>query len=234
MANEKRKILLVEDEPGMQLTVSDRLRGEGYEVDCSGNGLEGLSMARSGEYDLLLLDVMLPEKDGLEICRDLRAEGIKTPVMMVSAKSQVIDRVLGLKMGADDYLIKPFDLTELSARIEALIRRNSQDDDTESPDNDYFDFGPFRIDYRQKALFRGAEQIELSFQEYRLLSFLVEHRNKTLSRSDLLDGVWGYDAIPSTRTVDVHIAWLRQKLGDDKKESRYIMTVRKHGYKFNG
>ncbi len=210
---DKRRILFIEDEPGMLLTVSDRLRGEGYAVDCCENGLKGWEMAHKGRYDIILLDVMLPEKDGLEICRDLRAAGINTPVMMVSAKSQVIDRVLGLKMGADDYLIKPFDLTELSARVEAILRRKTI---KESLEEEYFDFGHFRLDFKQKSLFRNNEQVELSFQEYNLLKFFIKNRNKTLSRENLLDGVWGYDKSPLTRTVDVHVAWLRQKLGEDK------------------
>ncbi len=226
---DKHRILFVEDEPGMLLTVSDRLRGEGYTVDCCENGLEGWNTARKGGYDIILLDVMLPEKDGLEICRDLRAAGITIPVMMVSAKSQVIDRVLGLKMGADDYLVKPFDLTELSARVEALLRRKTAD---QSFEEEYYNFGPFKLDYKQKALFRNSRQVELSFQEYRLLKFFIKNRNKTLSRDDLLDGVWGYEKMPLTRTVDVHVAWLRQKLGEDKTEPFYIKTIRKQGYKF--
>lgn len=228
---EKTRILLIEDEPGMQLTVTDRLTGDGYEVDCCEDGLEGMKMAESGDYSVILLDVMLPGKNGLEICRDLRAAGNKTPVLMVSAKTQVIDRVLGLKMGADDYLIKPFDLIELTARIEALLRRNTIDEEVVSEEVS-FGFGPFRLDYIEKCLFRDAAAIELSFQEYRLLEFFIRNRNKTLSREDLLDGVWGYDEIPSTRTVDVHVAWLRQKMNEDKANPVYIRTVRKHGYKF--
>jgi len=228
---EKKKILLVEDEPGMQLTVSDRLRGEGYIVDCSENGLEGLDMAKRGGYDLILLDVMLPEKDGLEICRDLRAQGMTIPIMMVSAKSQVIDRVLGLKMGADDYLIKPFDLNELLARMEAQLRKHERQS-LQNDQDSFFDFGDFRLDYDKKELLKKGEVIELSHQEYRLLAFFIVNRNRALSRSDLLDGVWGYDEIPTTRTVDVHVAWLRQKLGDDKTDPKYIKTVRKYGYKF--
>ncbi|MBI9107427.1 MAG: response regulator transcription factor [Spirochaetales bacterium] len=229
--NKERRILLVEDEPGMQLTVMDRLEGEGYKVDCAENGLDGWKMAEIGAYDVILLDVMLPGKNGLEICRDLRASGIKTPIMMVSAKTQVIDRVLGLKMGADDYLIKPFDLIELTARIEALLRRNGIEAETAS-DETSFSFGSFRIDYPDKAMYRGSEKVELSFQEYKLLEFFVRNRNKILSREKLLDGVWGYDEMPSTRTVDVHVAWLRQKLEADKANPVYIRTVRKYGYKF--
>ena len=229
--NNEIRILLVEDEPGMQLTVTDRLEGEGYKVDCAENGIDGWKMAESGGYDVILLDVMLPGKDGLEICRDLRAAGISTPVMMVSAKTQVIDRVLGLKMGADDYLIKPFDLIELTARIEALLRRNSLDVEV-LDDEASFEFGPFKIDYTEKTLCRGSKKLELSFQEYKLLEFFIRNRNKTLSREELLDGVWGYDEIPSTRTVDVHVAWLRQKMEVDKANPVYIITVRKHGYKF--
>ena len=229
MIDKKCRILLVEDEPGMQLTVADRLLGEGYEVDTVEDGLEGSRLAESGEYDLILLDVMLPGKNGLDVCRDLRAAGIETPVMMVSAKTQVIDRVLGLKMGADDYLIKPFDLIELSARIEALIRRSSQDS---ADGGQSFVFGAFSIDFAEKSLYRGKTNIDLSFQEYNLLEFLIKNRNRTLSREELLEGVWGYDEIPSTRTVDVHIAWLRQKIEADSANPVFIRTVRKYGYKF--
>lgn len=226
----KKRILLVEDEPGMQLTVSDRLIGEGYDVDCSGDGLEGWKMAEKGNYDVILLDIMLPQKDGFEICRDLRASGIKTPVMMVSAKTQVIDRVFGLKMGADDYLIKPFDLMELTARIEALLRRNITEDS--EPHEESFSFGPFLLNFMEKNFTKNGHKVGLSFQEYKLLEFLIKNRDKVLSREKLLDGVWGYDEIPSTRTVDVHIALLRQKIEENKANPRYITTVRKHGYKF--
>ena len=223
----KGNVLLVEDEPGIAVTVRDRLRGEGYEVTVHEEGGEGFEAALAGGYDLILLDLMLPGKDGLDICRDLRSRGIDTPIIMVTAKSQIVDRVLGLKLGADDYLLKPFDFMELSARIEAVLRRHAGVGTAES-----VRFGPFVLDRRAKRLRMGDEPVDLSFQEYKLLEFFVRHRNRVLSRDELLDAVWGFQHIPTTRTVDVHVAWLRQKLRGDTEQ--YIQTVRKHGYRFVG
>lgn len=219
-------ILLIEDEPGMIMTIRDRLEGEGYRLMTCENGDEGFREALSGTYDLILLDLMLPGKDGLEICRDLRSAGKQTPILMLTAKGNTLDKVLGLKLGADDYLVKPFDFLELSARMEALLRRNKR----EQKEEQLYRFGPYTLDTATRLLTKGRKEISLSAQEYKLLLFFLEHQNSVITREELLAGVWGYDKLPSTRTVDVHIAWLRKKLEEDGEE--YIITLRKQGYKF--
>lgn len=224
-------ILIIEDEPGLLLTISDRLASEGYNVDCAETGTTGLQMALEGTYDLMILDIMLPGKNGFDICRDLRAKNIHTPVLMLTARGEVIDRVLGLKLGADDYLTKPFEMIELLARIEALLRRNSGFGKA-APDSEGYSFADIYVDFRGAEVFKDGEKLELLAQEYRLLRYLIENRGKTVSREDLLSDVWDYNSAPTTRTVDVHIAWLRQKLEPNPKHPQFIVTVHKLGYKF--
>ena len=172
---------------------------------------------------------MLPKKNGYDVCRDLRQKGIDTPVLMLTAKGETIDKVLGLKLGADDYLTKPFEVIELLARIEALLRRSPSNSQT---NDEVFHFGDVTIDFRHAEVFKESETVELSAMEFKLLQFLIENRGHVHSRNELLDEVWGYDAMPSTRTVDVHIAWLRQKLETNPKHPQYIQTVHGFGYKF--
>lgn len=222
------KILLVEDEGGLVMTLTDRLQSEGYEVASARDGEEGLARARSQRYDLILLDVMLPKKSGFDVCRELRREGIETPILMLTARGQVVDKVVGLQLGADDYLTKPFDMMELLARIGALLRR------VPSKTPAAWQFGPVRVDLRSAEVLRDGKPVSLSAREFQLLRYLIEHRGATVSRDRLLTDVWGYDAVPSTRTVDVHMAWLRQKLEDNPKHPRFILTVRGLGYKFAG
>lgn len=223
------QILLVEDEPGLVLTLSDRLRSEGYIVEALANGNEAVDRAAGGHFGLIILDVMLPGKDGFEVCRELRARGFPTPILMLTARGQMEDKVKGLKIGADDYLTKPFEMAELLARIEALLRRGSR---TGSEGPDFYEIGPLRIDMRRSEVFRHGAPALLSAKEFQLLRYLVEHRGRTLSREELLKEVWGYSSAPSTRTVDVHVAWLRQKLENDPKQPRHILTVHGQGYKF--
>ena len=225
-----QRILLVEDEPGLRLTLQDRLQAEGYGVETASEGDEGFSKASSGGFDLIILDVMLPNRSGIDICRDLRQSGHDTPILMVTARSQTVDKVLGLKIGADDYLTKPFEMLELLARIEALLRRASPQ---RRPSASY-EFGKVRIDFRSTEVTRNGELLNLSAKEFQLLQYFVEHDRETLSRETLLQRVWGYQSTPSTRTVDVHVAWLRQKLEDDPKKPRWILTVHGMGYKFAG
>jgi two-component system alkaline phosphatase synthesis response regulator PhoP len=225
----EKKILLVEDEPGLLLTLSDRLRSEGYRVDTATDGQKALERASGGEYDLLILDIMLPGKSGLDVCRDLRQHGFATPILMLTARGQVVDKVLGLKIGADDYLTKPFDMMELLARTEALLRRPAPLVATNS-----YQFGDVRIDFRSTTVSRNGEKVTLSAREFQLLRYFIEHRDETLSREELLKNVWGYEAMPATRTVDVHVAWLRQKLEPDPKRPQYILTLSGLGYKFTG
>jgi len=225
MPDPLRHILLVEDEESLILTVRDRLRSEGFHVAVECDGERALETASRGAFDLVLLDVALPSKNGFDVCRDLRARGVQTPVLMLTARGQVIDRVLGLKLGADDYLTKPFDMMELLARIEALLRRARGT----TPNASTLLFGPVQVDFRAAVATRDGRPVELSSLELKLLRYFVDHRGAVLSREELLDKVWGYDATPVTRTVDVHVASLRQKLG-----AELILTVHGMGYKFVG
>ncbi len=227
----KPKILLVEDEPGLVLTLTDRLSSEGYAVETAVDGEAGLERALGAAYDLIILDVMLPRKNGLDVCRDLRQKNVQTPVMMLTARGQVFDKVVGLKLGADDYVTKPFEILELLARVEALLRRSPTSAAT-APDT--YQFGPVRIDFRRAEVYRDGQPVELSSLEFKLLHYLIEHRGNVISRDTLLDEVWGYDAMPSTRTVDVHVAWLRQKLEPNPRHPQFILTVHGLGYKFAG
>lgn len=226
------RILLVEDEKGLILTLTDRLISEGFEVTSAQDGVEGFDLAADGNFDLIILDVMLPRKNGYDVARDLRQRGLKTPILMLTAKGETIDKVLGLKLGADDYLTKPFEVIELLARIEALLRRAPSNGTMISP-NGAFRFGDIGVDFKRAEVVRGDQPVEMSAMEFKLLQFFIENRGSVHSRDDLLDAVWGYDAMPTTRTVDVHIAWLRQKLEENPRHPRYIQTVHGLGYKFN-
>jgi two-component system alkaline phosphatase synthesis response regulator PhoP len=227
--NMNLNILLVEDEPGLVLTLSDRLRSEGYTVEALSDGATAVDRASREHFGLIILDVMLPGKSGFEVCQDLRLRGFSTPILMLTARTQTADKVQGLKIGADDYLTKPFEMAELLARVEALLRRGSR---SGSGGPDFYDFGPLRIDMRRSEVFRDGVAAALSTKEFQLLRYLVEHRGHTLTREELLKDVWGYASAPSTRTVDVHVAWLRQKLENDPKQPKYIITVHGQGYKF--
>ncbi len=224
------KVLLVEDEAGLILTLTDRLVAEEFSVKSATDGESGLRIALAENFDLIILDVMLPKKNGYDVCRDLRQKSINTPILMLTAKGETIDKVLGLKLGADDYLTKPFEVIELLARIEALLRRSPKPTNNSS---DSFSFGNVAIDFKRAEVSKNSQTIELSAMEFKLLQFLIENRGAVHSRNQLLDEVWGYDAMPSTRTVDVHVAWLRQKLEDNPKYPQFIQTVHGFGYKFN-
>jgi two-component system, OmpR family, alkaline phosphatase synthesis response regulator PhoP len=226
----KRRILLVEDEPGLVMTLTDRLTREEYEVDSAGNGKIALEKVADNIFDVILLDIMLPYSSGLEVCQDLRRRGIRTPILMLTAKSQVVDKVVGLKLGADDYLTKPFEMIELLARIEALLRRTAQPDNTSSTER--FQFGDILVNFRTIEVFRAGEPIKLSAREFKLLRYFIEKMGTTISREELLNAVWGYNAMVFTRTVDVHVAWLRQKIEPDPRHPRYIHTLYGHGYRF--
>ncbi|HEV7763952.1 MAG TPA: response regulator transcription factor [Thermoanaerobaculia bacterium] len=221
-----RRILLVEDEESLILTLQDRLESERYEVTVARDGDVALETGSRKPFDCIVLDIALPRRNGFDVCRDLRNRGVQTPILMLTARGQVIDRILGLKLGADDYLTKPFEMLELLARIEALLRRSRT---LTSSSADVYSFGSVEVDFRRAEVRRGSEGIEISALELKLLRYLVEHRGSVLSRDELLEKVWGYDAMPVTRTVDVHIGSLRQKIG-----SEFIVTVHGIGYKFVG
>jgi two-component system alkaline phosphatase synthesis response regulator PhoP len=231
--NGERRILLVEDEPSLVLTVSDRLLSEGYQVETAGDGNTALSRALAEPFDLVILDVMLPGRDGFEVCRELRSRGGQVPVLMLTARSQVIDRVVGLKLGADDYLTKPFEMIELLARVEALLRRSSAPPVSPASAGTYT-FGDVRVDFRRAEVFRGDEPVTLSALEFKLLAYFIENRGALLTRDELLDKVWGYDAMPVTRTVDVHVGSLRQKLERNPSHPELFLTVHRRGYRFAG
>ncbi len=227
-----KRILLIEDEPGLVMTLTDRLRSEGYAVESAADGETGLARALSEHFDLIILDVMLPERNGFDVCRDLRQRRNQTPVIMLTARGQIVDKVVGLKLGADDYLAKPFEMIELLARVEALLRR-APGENAQAEDGVY-EFGRVQVDLRRSEVLRNGEPVDLSALEFRLLRYFVEHRGETLSRDTLLNEVWGYNALVSTRTVDVHVAWLRQKLEEHPRHPKHILTVHGLGYKFVG
>lgn len=226
----------MEDEEGLVLALEDGLRGEGYTVRAAGDGIVGQRDAASGKYDLVILDVMLPGRDGFQVCQNLRSGGQRTPILMLTARSTTIDTVMGLRLGADDYLTKPFETQVLLARVQALLRRveraepPGEESVKPSPDG-LFVFGEFRFDTQRMQLFRNEEPIPLNVQEYRLLEVFIRNADRILSRDELLSEAWGYDSETTTRTVDVHISWLRQKLGE-KNLPRHLLTVRGYGYKF--
>jgi two-component system, OmpR family, alkaline phosphatase synthesis response regulator PhoP len=224
------RLLLVEDEPGLVMTLTDRLAREGYGVESCGDGESGLERASKEPFDLVLLDVMLPRLGGFDVMRELRKRGIETPVIMLTARGQVVDRVVGLKLGADDYVTKPFEMVELLARIEAKLRR------TPPPLHPAVghQFGDICMDFRKAEITRAGIPLELSAREFQLLRYFIEHRGATISREELLNEVWGYNSMPSTRTVDVHVAWLRQKIEPNPRHPQYILTVHGMGYKFAG
>ena len=221
---------MIEDEPGLVLTLTDRLTREGYGVESTGDGESGLERATAEPFDLLLLDLMLPRLSGVDVCRELRRRGIATPVIMLTARGQVADKVVGLKLGADDYVTKPFEMAELLARVEAQLRRAPA---SPHPVQGYA-FGDVRVDFRKAEATRDGTAIELSAREFQLLRYFVEHRGATLTRDELLNEVWGYHSMPSTRTVDVHVAWLRQKIEPNPRHPQYILTIHGLGYKFIG
>jgi two-component system alkaline phosphatase synthesis response regulator PhoP len=223
------RILLVEDEPGLVMTLSDLLGAEGYEVESAIDGPAGLSTALKEKFDLIVLDVMLPGKSGLEVCRELRQQGNDVAVLMLTAKTQLYDRVVGLKLGADDYLTKPFEPPELLARIEALLRRVKHD--KLSPVT-HFQFGNVEIDFERGEVHKRGVELNLAAKELDLLRYLIDRRGNVVSRDELLEAVWEYQPGVSSRTIDVHVAWLRQKLEDNPQSPRHIHTVRGVGYRF--
>ena len=225
------RVLLVEDEPGLQLALTDRLVAEGYRVETAGDGDTAVQRASGEPFDVIILDVMLPGRDGFDVAKTVRQNGVQTPILMLTARTQVVDRVVGLKLGADDYLTKPFEMAELLARIEALLRRAPT---ASGVSLERFQFGNVLVDVRKAEVTRDGAPVELSAKEFHLLRYFVEHRGATISREELLTEVWGYHATPSTRTVDVHVAWVRQKLEPNPRVPQYILTVHGLGYKFVG
>jgi two-component system alkaline phosphatase synthesis response regulator PhoP len=225
-----RRILLVEDEPTLSLLLQERLEKEGYSVSPCRDGEQGLSEALRGSADLVVLDIRLPKRNGFDVCRELRRHGLNLPVLMLTARSDVKDRIKGLKIGADDYLAKPFDVNELLARIEALFRRV-----TNLPPqliDSLFCFADLIVDLKKAEVLRSGEPLELTAKEFGLLQYFIANPNERLSRQTLMQQVWGYKQVLNTRTVDLHIAQLRQKIEPNPKRPRHILTIFRLGYKF--
>ncbi|HEX8000908.1 MAG TPA: response regulator transcription factor [Pyrinomonadaceae bacterium] len=225
-----RKVLIVEDDQAMAVALSDGFTYEGFAVQVARDGSTGLRLAAEKEVDLVILDVMLPQMSGLDVCRQLRSDGNGTPIIMLTARGQEIDKVLGLKTGADDYVTKPFSFLELMARVEAVLRRTQKPSDA----IEEISFGDVEMCFKNFEARKAGRSIELSPREFKIIKYFVEHRGEVVSRDQLLDAVWGYDSLPLTRTVDMHIAKLRQKIEDVPSDPRYIITVHRVGYKFTG
>lgn len=223
------RILVVEDEPGIALGLEDDLKMEGYDVEVVGDGTTAARKARESAYDLILLDVMLPGKDGFEVCRELRRAGLRTPILMLTAKTQEAEKVMGFELGADDYVTKPFGTRELRARIKALLRRAGDGAELEC-----YRFGEVEVDFQRGELRRSGKAVELTPIEFKLLALFIRGRGRVLSRERLLAGAWGPDTFASDRIVDNHIANLRRKIEADPGNPRYLRNVRGLGYRFDG
>jgi two-component system alkaline phosphatase synthesis response regulator PhoP len=226
------RILVVEDEPGIALGLEDDLKIEGYDVEVAADGLTALRRGREGAFDLIVLDVMLPGKDGFDVCRELRRGGSKTPILMLTAKAQEAEKVMGLEIGADDYMTKPFGTRELRARIKALLRRSNGGDGQDQPNT--YGFGDVEVDFRRGELRRNGRAVELTPLEFKLLGVFIRARGRVFSRDQLMDAAWGHDVFASARVVDNHIANLRKKIEPDPAEPRFLKNVRGLGYRFDG
>jgi two-component system alkaline phosphatase synthesis response regulator PhoP len=223
-----KKILIIEDDPALLAGLSESLTSENYIVTKAEDGQKGFELASSADFDIILLDLILPLKDGFEVCRDLRGEGKNTPIIMLTSKNEEIDKVLGLEMGADDYMTKPFSLKELLARIKALLRRA----EPAKPDIEEYSFGNITMNLRKMEIEKKGAPLKLSATEYKILKYFIEHEGEVITRDKFLDDVWGYDAFPTTRTVDNYILSLRKKIEDNPAEPEHIVTVHTAGYKF--
>jgi two-component system, OmpR family, alkaline phosphatase synthesis response regulator PhoP len=222
------KVLIVEDDQAMAVALRDGFEYEGYNVHVARDGAAGLKLAGERDLDLIILDVMLPKLSGFDICKQLRGNGNTTPIIMLTARGQEIDKVVGLKIGADDYVTKPFSFMELMARVEALLRRTSRQPEAQ----DDYSFGDVMVNFKKFEVSKAGKLLDISPREFKILKFFIEHRGEVVTRDQLLDTVWGYSSFPITRTVDMHIAKLRQKIEDAPHDPRHIITVHRVGYKF--
>lgn len=222
------KVLIIEDEPAMRLGLQDNLEFEGYDVDWAGDGEDGLAKILSAQYDLVLLDVMLPRLSGFDVCKSVRKQGLSTPIILLTAKGEEIDKVLGLEFGADDYVTKPFSVRELMARIKAILRRSQN---AVAGDDEAVTIGRLLVNFTNYTAKDGDTEVKMSHKEFEILQYLYSHKNELVSRYDLLENVWGYEEKPTTRTVDNFIVRLRQKTEANPNSPKIIMTVHGAGYK---
>lgn len=226
----QEKVIIVDDEEHIQELIKFNLENMGYKVLCSGNGIEALKLVKNEHPDLVLLDLMLPGMDGFEVCKEIRKDNniSNIPIIMITAKGEELDRILGLELGADDYITKPFSVRELNARVKAVLRRT-----TFQPVEKSFKFDNIVVDFEKHDVLKDAKKVELTLKEFELLEILIKNKGRVMTRDFLLDKIWGYEYIGETRTVDVHIRHLRQKIEDDDKNPKYIETIRGVGYRFN-
>ena len=223
-----KRILIIEDDPAILKGLNVALKEEHYEVQSETDGVFGYENARNHQFDMIILDLMLPGKNGQQICRDLRGDGITTPIIMLTSKKEEADKVLGLEIGADDYVTKPFSILELKARIRAQLRRG----DLDNGKKDIYQFGGIEINFKKQTAIRNSKSIKLSAKEYEILQFFLEREGEVISRDMLLNEIWGYDIFPTTRTIDTFILNLRKKIEDDPSNPKHIITVHKSGYRF--
>ncbi len=223
-----KRVLIIEDDPAILTGLEDSLQEEHFEVSTAEDGEVGYQKAKKENIDLIILDLMLPSKNGMEICKDLRNDGIEIPILMLTSKKEEMDKVLGLEIGADDYVTKPFSIRELIARINALLRRKV---DIRKEIEEY-SFGNVDVDFKKQEAFKNKKPIELSTTEFKILNYFVQREGEVISRDQLLDDVWGYDEFPTTRTVDNYILALRKKIENDHSNPKHLITLHKAGYKF--
>jgi DNA-binding response OmpR family regulator len=223
-----QRILVIEDEPGIRLALKDELQFEGFEVELAEDGPTGLAAILRSSPDLVILDLMLPGRNGFEICEEVRTRGIATSIIVLTARNQEVDKVRGLGLGADDYVTKPFSLAELVARVRAVLRRTQKADDGEP-----LQAGPIKLDLRRHSAHKGEIELQLTDTEFRILALLLKRRGEVITRDDFLKHVWGEDVYVTHRTVDTHVAALRKKIEDDLDHPTYILSVRNVGYRFN-
>ncbi len=223
-----KKILIIEDDPAIRIGIKETFLSEGYSIEEADTGDIGFKIAQKSKFDLIILDLILPGKDGIEICKDLRNNGVKTPIIMVTSRKEEIDKILGLEIGADDYVTKPFSVRELVARVKALIRRSTY----EPGEIEEFTFADIKINFLNQEMFKGTNSVKLSATEFRILHYFIDHKGEVISRDKFLDEVWGYDSYPTTRTVDNYILSLRKKIEEDPANPKHLLTVHTVGYKF--
>ncbi len=224
-----KKILIIEDDAAIAKGLEEALKGEGYAVASARDGEAGFALAAERTYNVIILDVMLPRKNGIDICRDLRKKGIDTPILMLTSRKEETDKVLGLELGADDYMTKPFSIRELEARIRALLRRHTT---KKREETDECSFGDVKMNFRRQEATKGGKPLKLSAREFSIVKFFVQREGEVITRDMLLDSVWGYTSYPTTRTVDNYILSLRKKIENDPAKPRHFLTMHTSGYKF--
>jgi len=227
-----KKVLIVEDEPAILKGLKDNLLDEGYSVTAVSDGKDGLEKALKQKFDLVMLDVMLPGMSGFDICKEVKLKKITLPIIMLTAKSKEADKILGLELGADDYITKPFSINELLARVRALFRRVELHKKAKEKKMDTFEFGNIKIDFTKLEAYKAKKKLKLSKREFDILAYMIKRKNEVITRNDLLDVVWGYESFPTTRTVDNFIARIRKQLEDKPAKPKHILSVRSAGYRF--